>query len=334
MAHRLGKLFPNTRAGALLTRTEERMREALRAVSGNSHAKNDQAAEADDATKASAEQDQAKTDEPKHGDVYGRRRLARGTQSQDSHEVHRRRLEARMQHDMEMARTIQQRFLPSVPEMHNGVRMHASYCPAYDIGGDFYDLIEIDRYRFQVIIGDVSGKGVAAALIMSRIIAEFRRAAHCGLEPDQVLDDVNRFLFDHDLPDGFVTASCVEVDLKNRSLKVANAGHVPTVARRKLTGATWMFGEPSGAPLGLLETEQYTCETFYFEPGDIIVLVTDGVTEAIEPNADPSAGVLTGIIADSDHNITDMSTQILGAVKASEQPRATDDVAMFAMQLA
>ncbi len=331
MSNRLGKLLPNTRGGALLTRTQERMKAALRIVGGGKlEPKNDQGADAKDATEQAIEKDS----ESVQTKATPRRRLARGTAATDSYDQHQKRLEARMQHDMRLARTIQQRFLPSVPALHNGVRMHASYCPAYEIGGDFYDLIEIDRYRFQVIIGDVSGKGVAAALIMSRIIAEFRRAAHCGLAPDQVLDDVNRFLFNHDLPDGFVTATCVEVDLKTRSMRVANAGHVPTVARRKLTGATWMFGEASGAPLGLLESEIYQCETFYFEPGDIIVLVTDGVTEAIEPNADPSAGVLTGIVADADHDIDRMSSDILGAVKASEQPRAADDVALFAMQLA
>gem|GEM_PF-2133676 len=322
MATRLDKRLPNTRGGALLSRTRERMKAALRVVKGSgTDASNDRDGLAD-----------AEASEPDA--AVPRTRVARGTSSRESYEAQAARLEARMQHDMRLARTIQQRFLPSVPEVHNGVRMHASYCPAYEIVGDFYDLIEIDRYRFQVIIGDVSGKGVAAALIMSRIIAEFRRAAHSGLAPDQVLDDVNRFLFSRDLPAGFVTATCIEVDLKTRSLRLANAGHLPTVARRKLTGATWMFGEASGAPLGMLEGEVYSCETFYFEPGDIIVMVTDGVTEAIEPNADPSAGVLTGIVADGDCDLSKLTAEILEAVETSEQVRLADDVALFAMQLA
>lgn len=333
MAYRLGKLPPSF-GGNILTRTQQRMMEALRVVTGGKQsADNDQ-----DVAPVLPDRAAVAVDSPTESAAVEapttRRRLARGTAVGSHDSDTQSRIAARMEHDMRLARTIQQRFLPAVPAMHNGVRMHATYCPAYEIGGDFYDLIEIDRYRFQVIIGDVSGKGVAAALVMSRIISEFRRAAQCGLGPAEVLDDVNRFLFDHDLPDGFVTATCVEVDLKSRAMRVANAGHVPTLARRKLTGATWMFGEASGAPLGLLETETYACETFYFEPGDIIVMVTDGVTEALEPCADPAAGVLLGIVADCDHDIEQVSRNIVGAVNASEQPHTLDDVALFAMQLA
>jgi serine phosphatase RsbU (regulator of sigma subunit) len=236
---------------------------------------------------------------------------------------------------MDMARNVQRSFLPSIPDSVNGVRMLAEYRPAYDIGGDFYDLIHLGPDRFLVVIGDVSGKGVAAALMMSRIISEFRRAAIYCESPDEILVEVNDFMTSQPFQDCFVTATCIDVNSKARTISVANAGHVPPVLRRRF-GDTALLGEASGAPLGLLEGETYRCDSCSLEADDIILLVTDGITEALEPLADPAAsGVLTRMVANTAHDIHALKTRILGAL-TDDAPRRhrADDVALFAMQMA
>lgn len=261
-----------------------------------------------------------------------RRRLARGTQSV-SRSTGRPSDTLRRQRDMDMARDVQRSFLPAIPEMVNGVRMLAEYKPAYDIGGDFYDLIHAGPDRFLVVIGDVSGKGVAAALMMSRIIAEFRRCAVYCSSPNELLCEVNEFMTSQPFQDCFVTATCIDVNTRERTISVANAGHVPPVLRRRL-GDTALVGEASGAPLGLVEDETYRCDVSTFEPEDILILVTDGVTEALEPMADPAAGgVLTRMVANTAHDIHELKTRILGALTDRTQ-RHADDVALFAMQMA
>ncbi len=236
------------------------------------------------------------------------------------------------QRDLQLASQFQRSFLPRVPETLNGVRMLAEYHPAFEVGGDFYDLIHLDEDRFVVIMGDVSGKGVSAALIMSRLVSEFRVAAHRGLRPDEILAEVNRFVTNIDFDLAFVTATVVEVSVSNRTIAIANAGHVPAIARREDGARVAMFGDASGAPLGLLENETYRCDIHRFQTGDIVLLVTDGITEVLEPYADPAAGVLTTLVAETEHDLSSLKHTILSAVDESAQPCIHDDVALFAMQ--
>jgi len=234
-----------------------------------------------------------------------------------------------LKHELAAARELQRNLLPDVPDLYNGVRMHAVYRPVGEVGGDFYDLMEVSNRRFLVVIGDVSGHGIAAALMMSRISSEFRWVARQGFPPDEVLRLINGTVADSEL---FVTAMCIEVDPQARSLRVANAGHNPIFGRRRATGDTWLFGEASGAPLGMLDDESYTVETAYLERGDLIVLTTDGVTEALEPNAAPSGGVVANLIAGSPHDVVVVSQRIADAVVSSERG-AFDDVAVLAMEM-
>lgn len=221
--------------------------------------------------------------------------------------------------------------LPAIPTRFGGVKMHAIYQPAHGPGGDFYDVVTLDQGRFWAIMGDVSGHGVAAALLMSRISGEVRRLIRPSMAPNQLLAGLNEFLCSTDL-DAFATAACVEVDQETRTLRVANAGHLPLIGRRRRNGEAWCFGQPSGAALGMVQGETYGIETIQLEPGDMIVLVTDGVTEAIDPRCDADSKKLLQLIASCNHDLGQVSQRIVGAAQAGRH-EPWDDMALLAMEL-
>jgi len=267
----------------------------------------------------------AQTQPPK-AVTRARRRFGRGTSRLESI-TSAERFDQR--DDLRMARDFQRSLLPPIPEEYRGVRMAAAYYPAFDIGGDFYELL-VEPDRLLVVIGDVAGKGVAAAMVMSRIMAEFRRYGHERLQPHELLATVNDVFVNADLGGRFVTACCVELEFATGKVSIANAGHVPALLRRA-NGEVAVCGDASGAPLGLFEGETYRTETVECDPDDILVLVTDGVTEALEPKADPASGVLTSLMRRAEHDVRLLARDIVNSVTVGA--KGLDDVALFAVQL-
>jgi serine phosphatase RsbU (regulator of sigma subunit) len=187
--------------------------------------------------------------------------------------------------DLEAAREIQRQFLPALPADLNGFQLAAEYRPAYVVGGDFYDVVPFGAGGVTAIVGDVSGKGVAAALVMSRVSSEFRRLAQAGLSPSDLLARLNGSTLGQWPEDTFVTAVCVRLDIHARSLVVANAGHVLPIVRRQ-TGQVRPLGREASAPLGMLEHERYVDEEYELRGGDCLMLMTDGVVEALDCDTD------------------------------------------------
>lgn len=261
---------------------------------------------------------------------------ARGQRLADGSGRYRRSRSAeikRVELDLRMARDIQRRFLPTLPRETSGLHIAAEYRPAFELGGDFYDLVRTGPGTYLAVIGDVSGKGVAAALIMSRVMAEFRVHAHDGLAPNAVLAELNAALVHQGHDDAFVTAACVAIDTNRRWLTVANAGHVPLIVRRSAAEVA-VFGEATGAPLGMIPGESYGDQRFKFAEGDIILMMTDGITEALDPQANPlNTSDLVRIVAECDHDIDELSRRILAEVEIAHGALRADDVALMALRL-
>lgn len=234
--------------------------------------------------------------------------------------------------DLGLAHELQLRLLPELSTPHEGLRIAGAYQPAFEVGGDFYQIVEHEPHRIGVIIGDVSGKGVAAAMIMSRIMADISRIARRTSTPDKVLNELNQNMCELDFLERFITATSLELDVRHHRLSVANAGHLPAVVRTH-NGEVSLFGRPSGAALGLVAGERYTTECRDYNALDIVLLVTDGVTEALEPNADPDGGVLMQLVADCPPDIDAVTHAILAAVRRSNARLPDDDVAVLALQL-
>jgi serine phosphatase RsbU (regulator of sigma subunit)/pSer/pThr/pTyr-binding forkhead associated (FHA) protein len=185
-----------------------------------------------------------------------------------------------LQHDLALAGRIQQRLLPrALPEIA-GCSFAAECTPAQQVGGDFYQFLELPDGRIGVAIGDVSGKGVSAALCMARTMSDIRYQSAGESEPGRILERANRALYEN-LEEGmFVTVSLVSFDPKTGETRYARAGHPPPLVR-DAGGNVTELGDVGGAALGVGEDSRYEQGRCVLDRGDVVVLYSDGVTEAM-----------------------------------------------------
>jgi serine phosphatase RsbU (regulator of sigma subunit) len=233
--------------------------------------------------------------------------------------------------DLKSASKVQRGLMSQRLPADIGVTAHAEYLPAFDVGGDFYELTYLGDGKIGGAIGDVSGKGVSAALIMSRVSSDVRRALRSGDGPSTVLKNVNASLADVE-SEIFVTASCIRLDARSRRLTVANAGHLPLIVRRA-AGEVFTFGPPSGTPLGMMPCD-YTDDEITLEPLDIVLLMTDGLVEALDrPSDRMGMELLLGLIKYAPHDPKLVNARILEAVQKMHGTKSLDDVTLVALQL-
>lgn len=187
-----------------------------------------------------------------------------------------------MERDLSIAREIQMGILSSDLSLctrGTGLDIHAMIEPARQVGGDLYDVLRVGDDRVVVTIGDVSGKGIPAALFMAVTITLVRTMARQYRQPDEILRHLNNELVVQNPQGMFVTMACLVFDVPTGRLTVANAGHNPLVILRPHQAPQFVFSS-SGTMAALFPTLDITCESMTLVPGDIVVLYTDGVTEA------------------------------------------------------
>ena len=210
-----------------------------------------------------------------------------GPALQLAHEVRIREKEAenreRATHELELARKIQQGLLPHGFPAVEGWLFDAVYRPAREVGGDFYDWLELPDGRLAVIIGDVSDKGIPAALVMATCRTLLRVSAGTGRAPGEVLAEVNDRI-QPDIPTGmFVTCLLAMIDPTTGVMALANAGHNLPYRR---TGDSIVEIMARGMPLGLMPDMFYEEIEGRLSPGDTLVLTSDGLAEAHAPDGD------------------------------------------------
>ena len=187
----------------------------------------------------------------------------------------------RIEQELRVAQLIQQNFLPrELPDLP-GWQIDAYYKPAREVGGDFYDFLELDTGEVAVVIGDVTDKGVPAAMVMAAARSVLRASGSRIVSPGEVLRRVNDLLVP-DIPERmFVTCLYVVVDPRTGRIRFANAGHnLPFV--RTAGGAQEL--RATGMPLGLLPGMDYEEVEATLAPGEALLLYSDGVTEAHDPD--------------------------------------------------
>jgi serine phosphatase RsbU (regulator of sigma subunit) len=248
--------------------------------------------------------------------------------------VSRQRRSRAVQRDLEAARRIQRSFLPSLPTAVNGFRVATEYRPAYDVGGDFYDVITTGPGQLVAVIGDVAGKGVAGALMMSRISSEIRRLV-CGtnLAPREILTHLNESFSALGVDDSFVTAACVKLDKSMRRLTVANAGHVLPLVRRA-SGAVMPLGRASGPPVGMLPAQSYADDVFPLDAGDIVLLMTDGVLDALHRD-DDQLGLwsVIDLLAKAPRDLDEINRRIVALVQQRTGGNRPDDLTLLSLEV-
>ena len=191
----------------------------------------------------------------------------------------RERAEIVVQTQLSVAAEIQRRLLPPLPMSANGCEWAAALRPAGQIGGDFYDFVETGPDTWMVLVADVSGKGIPAAMALGSLRSTFRALARQRLAPAQILGQLSpAFLEDwQGMP--YVTCIVAAFDLRAHTLVYSNAGHPPGI----LYGpARARYLDRGGPPAGLLSSARFDQELLSVQAGDICLLVSDGVTEALD----------------------------------------------------
>jgi serine phosphatase RsbU (regulator of sigma subunit)/anti-sigma regulatory factor (Ser/Thr protein kinase) len=189
----------------------------------------------------------------------------------------------RMQQELRVAALIQQTLLPRELPAIAGWAIDAFYRPARAVGGDFYDFIDLADGRLGVVIGDVTDKGVPAAMVMATCRTMLRAAANSHDTPGAVLADVNETLVPEIPPAMFVTCLYAIIDTDGGEVVFANAGHnLPYV--RMADGVSEL--RATGMPLGLMPEMTYEEKTYHLDEGEVMVLTSDGITEAHDPEGE------------------------------------------------
>jgi serine phosphatase RsbU (regulator of sigma subunit) len=188
----------------------------------------------------------------------------------------------RLENELQLASEIQQRFQPNGPPHLPGYELQGISFPCYEIGGDYYDFIRMDDGRLVITLGDVSGKGTAAALLMSSLHAAVH--AHCSATNSIVdtISAVNRYLAESIPSNRFVTLFYAELDPITGVLSFINAGHNPPLIMH--AGGTVENLSSGGLPLGIRPDATYREGRTQLQNGDVLVIYSDGVSEA--PNAE------------------------------------------------
>jgi serine phosphatase RsbU (regulator of sigma subunit)/anti-sigma regulatory factor (Ser/Thr protein kinase) len=183
--------------------------------------------------------------------------------------------------ELETARRIQESFLPQTVPQRAGWDIGAFWRPMREVAGDFYDFYALPDGRLALVIADVSGKGVPAALFMALSVTVLRFAMNLNFSPSELMDRANRSIIADQQSKMFATVFVGYLDLDSSVLQFASAGHNPPLLYRAASGRCEYLHAP-GVAMGLFENADYEEATVTLGDGDILVLYTDGITEAVD----------------------------------------------------
>jgi sigma-B regulation protein RsbU (phosphoserine phosphatase) len=187
--------------------------------------------------------------------------------------------------ESELAADIQSALMPHVPPAVPGIDLVARFRSAADVGGDFYDYVVRPNGQLALFLGDVSGKGWPAAMVMTMTLAVLRAASQLLERPSAVLERANAELYaELNEVGGFVTAFAGNYDAATARLAFASAGHSPVLYRAR--GGRTRLLRATGLPLGVLRERPPTAAVVRLGPGDLLVVATDGLSEATSPTGE------------------------------------------------
>jgi serine phosphatase RsbU (regulator of sigma subunit) len=244
-----------------------------------------------------------------------------------------------MARDLLIAREIQMGILPTdlaAATSHSDLDVHAIIEPAQKVGGDLYEVLRASDDRLVVALGDVSGKGIPAALFMAVTVTVLRTLARHIVDPAEILSRLNDELVERNPRGMFVTVQCLVFDLENRRVSCAGAGH-HQLAIVSPGRPPRLACPSSGRPAGLMASNPIECEILPLEPGDTFVLYSDGVSEAMNA-ADDFYGderLLAVLSAGANASAADTVARVLADVRAfAAGAKQSDDITVLAARYA
>jgi phosphoserine phosphatase RsbU/P len=186
----------------------------------------------------------------------------------------------RLTRDLKLAEQVQKRFLPQTVPVIAGFEFFAHYDPAYEVGGDYYDFVPLPGEKLAIAVGDVSGKGVSAALMMAKFSGDTRYCILTENSPSEAANELNTLLFAAGIEEKFITLSLSILDPARRTLSITSAGHLPLLIRRSNGTIDEVGEEIAGFPLGIVPEGDYRQIEVALYPGDVVAVFSDGVTDA------------------------------------------------------
>lgn len=241
------------------------------------------------------------------------------------------REQERQQAEVDIASAIQKGILPYEEASFANCDIKAVMKPAKDIGGDLYDYLELDSTHTMIVVADVSGKGIASAMLMALVLAHIRQLAKLRYTPSAILKNINDTFAEENPKMMFVTAFVGIYDSESGKLTYANAGHNPPYL---IHNGIHILDESDGTPLGLFSGEDFVDVVVDMEVGDSVFLYTDGVNEAVN-----ESGEFYGVdrIVDTlDETSSSLSKDYIGVMESSVREFAgnaeqNDDITMLAL---
>lgn len=237
-----------------------------------------------------------------------------------------------LERDLDLARQVQHGFLPAARPALAGYTFYNYYKPANHVGGDYFDYVQLPDGRLAIIVADVVGHGVAAALLMAKLASEMRFSLATHRSPGQALKDLNDHFSKLELEERFVTLVMCVLDPQNHEVTMVSAGHMPPIVRGSRGEVREIGDEAVGLPLGIIEGMDYDEAKFTVQPGEIVLLYTDGVTEAMNLQDDEyTIPQLKKMIARPAESIDSLAETILTDVRRHMGQRAQyDDMCLVA----
>jgi phosphoserine phosphatase RsbU/P len=239
-----------------------------------------------------------------------------------------------LKNDLEIAREIQQSMLPRAAFKAPGIEAFGMTRPANTVGGDFYDIVPLPDGRVLLALGDVAGKGSPAALLMALLLAMMRTLIDEGLEGADLVTRLNVQIGRHSLPHSrFVTLFVSVLNPVTGELSYVNAGQNPPLLRRG--NGSYERLRAGGMALGMFENATYTMGATVLEPGDVLVMYSDGITEAEDTFDQPfdEAGVQTVVDGQSWGSAKELGWALFEAVEThSRERRLLDDLTVLALR--
>ena len=232
------------------------------------------------------------------------------------------------------ARSIQQGFLPKEIPQLAGYEIVGAWQPARVVGGDYYDVLPFGRETLGLCIGDVAGKGLPAALLMSNLQAAFRGFASPAVSPEALCDKLNSLICRNIASDRFITFFYAQLDGVARQLRYTNAGHnAPIVAHKD--GSHDRLREGGGV-LGVFPVQAFDMGVYDLAAGDRVLLFTDGVTEACNPEGEEfgDARLLQLLEENRELSAEDLQRKILSVVAEFCRGHWHDDATLIAIAVA
>lgn len=236
-----------------------------------------------------------------------------------------------LEDDLALAGRIQKGLLPQPSQKIDGWEIAYHYQPAGIVSGDYCDVISDDKENVLFVLGDVSGKGVAASMLMAHLQAMFRTLISVALPLDQMIERASRVFCESTLPTHYATLVCGKTD-RSGAVEICNAGHLPPLLFHE--GRVQQI-EATGLPVGIFGNEHFTANRVQMEKGDTLLLYTDGLSETLNADGAEYGGERLARLLNEKHDLSPralLDACVRDCFSFGSGQRSTDDVTLMAIQ--